>query len=287
MLFSETKRKMNEGDSLLEAQPNAQAPTPSQHPLLACAVVRTSSAAGVGGVVQPHLVVDPKTRDRLGLNSASATGHNQSATQSSQTNSFLNPLAVPALNSSNLVTRKLRVVQNLKPQPVIPQNAVRAVHRKLSKTLNRNSSEREYANLVPLAAATTEPVASAQLPSANATAEDTSSRFMRASTKNAAVPTRIPRAKLSVDENWKITNEATRPPPLLLESERELLERDIVTISFPQSTYTMGEAGSASRNNNPYSGIRPVLSISSLALNFEDSNCLKFFEKPFDTKDFL
>ncbi|KAJ3243991.1 hypothetical protein HDU78_011566 [Chytriomyces hyalinus] len=176
------------------------------------------------------LVVDPRVRDKLELDRRPLS----SACQDSA-NTLLNP----AFNSSTYVARHIDAIQDVEIptsqlRSFIPQETIRSVQRKLTKqALNVPAGQTEFHDLVSLK-------------------------------PDKEILYTQPRARISVDENWKHSKE-TRPTDYIsLDSDTE--EADIISTPLPQFVR-------APINH-------PVLSISSLELNFEDAHCLRFFETP-------
>ncbi|KAI8828538.1 hypothetical protein BJ741DRAFT_420426 [Chytriomyces cf. hyalinus JEL632] len=233
-----------EGESLAEIEPRAP-PKPSIYPQLQ---TRMQQSVGMSMAVghdsqrlnttrksnrlslDQSLVVDPRVRDKLGLDRRPLSSASQDTS-----NTLLNP----AFNSSTYVARHIDSIQDVEIptsqlRSFIPQETIRSVQRKLTKqALNVPAGQTEFHDLVSLK-------------------------------PDKEILYTQPRARISVDENWKHSKE-TRPTDYIsLDSDTE--EADIISTPLPQFVRA------------PIN--QPVLSISSLELNFEDAHCLRFFETP-------
>ncbi|KAJ3028206.1 UNVERIFIED_CONTAM: hypothetical protein HDU68_002234 [Siphonaria sp. JEL0065] len=247
-------------ESFLEIQPQ-RPPKPAPHPQFEANVFQREKGRERA---KQWLILDPKTHDKLHYNPSEFHLESDS------------PLSRPVVHSSIAIKSKLASLQNLKITETakniwIPKEEIKSVQSKLTRTLNSSLKGNEFSDLAPLS----KPPSSSQ-------------------TQQAPAVKKIHRAKISVDESWKAAKE-TKPSDFLAINQREL-EVDSISIPYPLLSYSVHNLLSSvkeprikdSRRGKAINHgiLNPVLSISSMALNFEDSHCSEFFEKPLRVEDF-
>ncbi|KAI9327478.1 hypothetical protein BDR26DRAFT_1012676 [Obelidium mucronatum] len=248
-----------EGVSFADIEP-LQPPQPTARPnFFLNASNRSTSRGAQAAKINTTLILDPKTKDKLG--------------QQPRTHEEISPLdsgllSQPTLQSSLAVKNQLIALHELKitedaRRMRIPKETIHSVQNKLTRILNASSKTAEFSDLVPLTSTTKE-----------------------------SQPKKIPRAKISVDETWKAAKGNTRPSDYLKNNQEDQVV-DSISVPYPQLSYSLKtKPHQPASLNQSYKSIskaavyNPVLSISSMELNFEDSHCADFFERPIRIRDF-